>query len=122
MKVSIVVKRAKPTLTVTRLAERGHVELIKNIRRENIPFKIIREGMLKAAAGGHLKTMQLFKKLGAKNYRPALEKAALNGRVDAMIMLNEWGAKNYDLALGYAARGGHVEAITLIKKWGEFYW
>jgi hypothetical protein len=93
------------------VASKGHTESLRRIGKDNISLKRIREGMLKASAGGNLDAMTLFKDWGAEDYDWALAEAAEEGKLEAMKLLKEWGATDFEWALYRAVSRECTEAF-----------
>jgi len=114
----------RAVLSFEKMAERGHLDLLKYIGNDKINAKRILNILLYAAKEGHLNIMILMKKWGADDYNGALVKAAKNGQILAMYLSKQWGAINYDHALIKAASRGHISAMRSLKRWGatEYDW
>jgi len=79
-------------LSVEKLAERGHIKIIKDIGQNNFDKNRIEIGLIYAAKGGQVKALKLFKKWGATSYDWALLNASGCGKIEAMKLLKKMGS------------------------------
>ena len=74
--------------------------------------------MTKAAKGGHVEIVKLYKEWGATYFDEVMSYAAKGGHVEIVKLCKEWGATDFDEAMSNAAWEGHVEIVKLCKEWG----
>ena len=97
-------------------AEGGRNNVIKTeiSERKEFPKDEIEGAFEIAAFGGHVETLQLLERLGAKNYESALAEASIAGKIIAIQWLLERSKIGIDNAFVRAAINNRVQAMSLL--------
>jgi hypothetical protein len=118
-----VLKRKKPTLSITDLVRKNHLAVLLDFDADTISSRIVKNSipssMMIAASRNDVEAMKIINNWGATecDYRWALENAALRGSIDAMGLLRKWRTYVAISVLEHAALGGSVAALNFLKDW-----
>ena len=111
-------KWTKNSYIVGKLAEHGHLHIIKYLKKRGLRKRSFQRAIKGAVKGNHLDCLKYLHEIGCEWDKKACSSAAENGHLDCLKYLRENGCEWDKKACSSAAENGHLECLKYLRENG----